>query len=379
MGQSAGKQGAGNGHAAILVVDDSQTIRESLSSLLRGAGYRVGTAGDGHEAYEKARALSPDIILSDLEMPVANGLDLLAQVRGDAQLALVPFVMVTSVTDRPSIRRAMELGADDYLTKPFTPDEVLATVRSRLAKQGNWRQATQALARHYSQTMLGILPHEFRTPLNAILGFAEYMKMNQGEGLSADETREIGEMIQGAGQRLLDHTRRFLKLMEYQAAPATPSDAICLIERDWVAALCRKVLAEQVPPGDFQLRVEIAASMVLAREDYVRNLLRELLSNAAKFGRAGSVLAVSGGPAANGQRYVLSIDDEGRPFPLNRLQQVDAFTQFDRDQMEQQGLGIGLAIVSHALRLCGGELSIDNLPGNVVRVSLDLPLALDAL
>jgi two-component system, sensor histidine kinase and response regulator len=360
--------------AQVLVVDDSASMREGISAILRHMGCQVTTACNGAEGYEKAQALSPDLILSDLEMPEANGFDLLSSVRSDSALTMVPFVMITGVSDRSSTRRAMELGADDYLTKPFTPDEVMSTVRSRLDKQRNWRQATQALAASYSQGMMGVLPHEFRTPLSSILGFAELMALMAEKGLSPKQTKEFAETIQRSGKTLLSHTTRFLTLTEYQSLQSLgPEKPVFTISRDWVGRQVDEILADQLPTNQVKAELDIAECPLKCREDLLRMMLRELSSNAVKFAASGSTIKITG--SLEGSSCRLRIDNNGHQFPLDRIKHIGAFVQFDRDRQEQQGLGIGLAIVSHAARLSQALLDIRNLPPDIVRINLRLRLA----
>lgn len=368
------EQSADTPATRVLVVDDSASMREGISAILRYMGCHVETACDGLEGYQKAQALSPDLIISDLEMPRANGFDLLSSVRSDAALTMVPFVMITGVSDRSSTRRAMELGADDYLTKPFTPEEVMAVVQSRIEKQHNWRQATEALATSYSQEMMSVLPHEFRTPLNSILGFAELMSMSADEGLTPKQTQEFSEIIQRAGKKLLSHTTRFLTLMEYQGlATPIPARDTCTITRNWVEGLVNEMLRDQLPTNQVSAHIEIAEARVKCREDLLREMIRELSSNAIKFAEPNSTIAIGGCPSGDG--YLLQIDNHGQRFPLDKIRNIGAFVQFERNTQEQQGLGIGLAIVAHAARLGRARLDIQNVPPNIVRMNLRLPLA----
>lgn len=359
----------------VLVVDDSLSMREGISAIIRHLGCRVETAKSGNEGFLMARGLSPDLILSDLEMPDGTGLDLLAALRSDSTLAMVPFIMITSVSDRSSTRRAMELGADDYLTKPFTPDEVMSSVQGRLAKQRNWRQATQALAAAYSQGMMGVLPHEFRTPLNSILGFAELMSMFAPRGLTPEQTREFADAIQRAGKTLLSHTTRFLTFMEYQSLGSLgDGTARFAITPAWIEARMQAALNDN-PPACHRPRftARIAEATLRCREHLLATMVCEIACNAVKFAESDSVIAVNGQVA--GDEYLLAIDNTGPAFPPGKLAEIGAFVQFNRNQQEQQGLGIGLATVSHAVRLAKGRFTIDNLPDRTVRVSLHLPLA----
>lgn len=358
----------------VLVVDDSASMREGISAILRHIGCDVETAINGHKGYEKACECSPDLIISDLEMPEANGFDLLTSVRSDTTLTMVPFIMVTGVSDRASTRQAMELGADDYLTKPFVPEEVMSAVRSRLDKQRNWRQATQALAASYSQGMMGVLPHEFRTPLNSILGFAELMSMIADRGLTPIQTREFAETIQRAGKTLLSHTTRILNLMEYQGLPTPVTEQPkLLITKAWLEKIVNDVLADQLPTNRIEAQIEVVEATVKCRENLLQTMLRELASNAVKFAAPDTPIVIAG--AVNNGRYLFCIDNKGSPFPVDKIRQISAFVQFDRDRQEQQGLGIGLAIVAHAARLGNVRLKIANEPGHLVRAKLQLDLS----
>jgi two-component system, sensor histidine kinase and response regulator len=177
-------------------------------------------------------------------------------------------------------------------------------------------------------------------------------------------------VIQRSGRKLLDHTTRFLTLLEYQSCPEMPQGS-CEVSNDGVQAVVAPCLTEQLPTGQVAASIDVEPATIACREGLFANMVRELASNAVKFARADTSIAIRG--RVLGPRYVLEVENAGRPFPLDRMQDVAAFQQFDRDRMEQQGLGIGLAIVNHAARLTGANLNVENLPGGSVRASLALP------
>jgi len=114
----------------ILVVDDEPTIRDVLGSLLSEEGYRLDFAENGHDGYEKARELIPDLILLDVMMPVMDGFEACRRIRTEPPLAQVPIIMITAVSDDRSRARSIQSGADDFISKPFDLDELLAKVKS---------------------------------------------------------------------------------------------------------------------------------------------------------------------------------------------------------------------------------------------------------
>jgi len=119
----------------VLVVDDEETIRNAFQELIRTEGYDVLTAPDVPTALLLARQKQPDIILCDVMMPGGTGYDALRELRQDPQLAAIPFIFLTSLSARSDFRQGMQLGADDYLTKPCTRAELLGAISCRLSKQ----------------------------------------------------------------------------------------------------------------------------------------------------------------------------------------------------------------------------------------------------
>ena len=118
----------------ILIVEDEAGIRDNLVRMLRLEGYDVLEACDGQAGLELARLELPDLILSDVMMPVLDGYGLLEALRAAPATAAIPFIFITARTDRMDRRRGMNLGADDYLGKPFSRDEVLEAVTARIKR-----------------------------------------------------------------------------------------------------------------------------------------------------------------------------------------------------------------------------------------------------
>ncbi len=113
----------------ILVVDDSEVIRTLISVNLELEGFCVHTAGDGLECLDLAARLRPDVITLDVAMPRLDGFETLQRLRARDETASIPVVMVSARAQGRDIRRGRQLGADEYITKPFEPEELVATVR----------------------------------------------------------------------------------------------------------------------------------------------------------------------------------------------------------------------------------------------------------
>jgi two-component system, OmpR family, response regulator MtrA len=119
----------------ILVADDEEDLRELVTYRLTRSGYQVIGAGDGQEAFELAAERTPDLMVLDVMMPKLDGYELTRRVRAEAALRSIPVILLTARSQESDIDRGFEVGADDYLKKPFNPDELVARVRAVLGRR----------------------------------------------------------------------------------------------------------------------------------------------------------------------------------------------------------------------------------------------------
>ncbi|AMR33557.1 transcriptional regulator [Mucilaginibacter sp. PAMC 26640] len=124
----------------VLIIEDNNDIRENIDEILQLAGYTVFTADNGKLGVELALKNSPDVILCDIMMPELDGYGVLFMLNKHPQMAAIPFIFLTAKAERPDLRKGMEMGADDYLTKPFDDMELLNAIETRLKKQDNIHQ-----------------------------------------------------------------------------------------------------------------------------------------------------------------------------------------------------------------------------------------------
>ena len=133
----------------ILIIEDNQDVRENTADILELANYEVCTAENGKEGVELAKKLNPDIILCDIMMPELDGYGVLKNLSKYKETATIPFIFLTAKTERTDVRKGMNLGADDYLTKPFEESELLEAVETRLKKHS-------FLEKEFSKNIQGI-------------------------------------------------------------------------------------------------------------------------------------------------------------------------------------------------------------------------------
>ena len=119
----------------ILVIEDELSVRENLVELLEAEDFKVFSTDNGILAVLWTQENTPDLIICDVMMPEINGYEVLEELRQMPMTASIPFIFLTAMSDKDDLRRGMELGADDYLTKPFTREELLGAIASRLSRQ----------------------------------------------------------------------------------------------------------------------------------------------------------------------------------------------------------------------------------------------------
>jgi two-component system alkaline phosphatase synthesis response regulator PhoP len=121
-------------HKKILIADDNENIRSALTYLLEDEGYTLFLAKDGAEALRKVREISPDIMFLDIIMPEINGYDVCRTIKNDPDLKKTYVIMLTAKGQTDERERGKEIGADEYVVKPFSPMEILAKINNILDK-----------------------------------------------------------------------------------------------------------------------------------------------------------------------------------------------------------------------------------------------------
>ncbi len=365
----------------ILVIDDEALMRDLISQLLQTRGWAVMEAPDGRAGLAQARQHLPDLILCDYDMMGMNGYEILAELRTSPATASIPFILVTGATDRVGVRQTMELGADDYLTKPFSEAALFKSVEARLARVRTAReQATQKLAALRSN-IIAALPHELKTPLNGILGFSDLL-VTDYEAFSREE---VGEMLRDIRQsaraldRLIDRFFGYAELVLMTAIPAAqrkPASAASAAEaRSTLETVTAAVAQRHHRQADLRLQLTedgpAVAATVLAR------LTEELIDNACKFSAPGSPIELRG--SRQEDCFILTVSDAGRGLTAEQIADAGALLQFDRHRHEQQGVGLGLATVRLLAESQGGALTLHSEPGRGTTARVTLPASEDLL
>jgi signal transduction histidine kinase len=357
----------------ILVIDDEEFLRDMVRIALTERGYEVVEAADGTRGIELARSELPDLILCDVRMERVDGYLTLASLREEPSTASIPVILITGIVDQAGMRHGMELGADDYLPKPFTLEALYAAVEARLKKAQTARdEAEKKMARLRDNISL-MLPHEMRTPLNGILSYAELLEVS-ADSLPPEEIADMGRTIKESGQRLQRLIENFLAYVQLEIAAADPAQTEAL--RRAVTANAGELIrfeaqsAAKAAGRATDLQLTLTPVPMPMSSGHVTKLVQELVGNALKFSPAGTPVTVALSQAEGTVEF--SVANHGAGFTPEQIANIGAYMQFDRKTNEQQGAGLGLVIAKRISELHGGTLSIasDAAHGTSVRVTL---------
>ena len=360
----------------ILVVEDEASVLENIVELLEAEGFSTLTARNGEEAYRLAVHEKPDLIISDIRMPRLDGKGLLSRLSRSNAIANIPFIFLTALTAREDLRAGMDLGADDYITKPFTRKDLLNAVRRRLAKhqsiQAEAVKETISANRYLAQAM----PFEMVQPILQILGLASDLQEMRGSP-NGDAVFAAAQSIQTEAETLMhtvDNYRFFYSVVIPQVTGETQ-------DGETVSSVIIKPLVEELAQSLFweyhrqeDLRLSIQDGEISASETVLSRVIEELARTVLANTRPGDVVEVEGNVFAGQSMYRLAISGP-KTFlseeQVGWLQHADAFTI-----EEYARVGISLILARKLVEAVRGGLSISN--PDEGRLSLDIFLRLAA-
>ena len=338
----------------ILLAEDELGLRENIIALLEIRGYEVVPAIDGMDALKKLRSFTPDLIISDIMMPYLDGYELFKRVKEDDRTKFIPFLFLSAKSDLSSIRQGMGLGADDYVTKPFSSEDLLRSINTQLQKAETVNLKIDQIRSNIRES----LPHELRTPLVGILGFSEII-LNESQILNKEEIIEMVDRINISARRLHNRIEKFLQLTELDLITRAKGDVNIVespITNDQVKQKAVEHLHIKNRMDDLKLKIDPAFLVIPSK--ILNVIIVELIENSVKFSTPGTPIIVTGIKEDKG--YVLSVTDQGFGMDESEIKSIGEFNQFSRGDYTFDGNGLGLTFVKRAVNLFGGSVQISS-------------------
>ena len=353
----------------VLVVDNDADNRDVLARRLGRLGHHAVLASTGEEALGLLDQQVFDVVLLDVMMPGLSGYDVLRQIKSNPLIAYIPVIMISALDDMASVVRCIDLGAADYLAKPFEPTLLKARVNASLrAKRAHDREMHLAadLQDHYDKLkaaeqmrddLTGMIVHDLRTPLTSILSGLQTLELlgdldvDQREMLmiSTDGAQTLLGMIND----LLDISKLEDGSLKLERTQISASELIDRAKRQ-VALLAREKSL------DLEESVATDTPLFLGDEDKLRRTLVNLVGNALKFTPAGGKITI--GATTTDTEIVFFVRDTGEGIPAEAFGKI--FEKFGQVESRKAGrkmsTGLGLTFCKMAVEAHGGRIWVES-------------------
>lgn len=369
--------------AAILFVEDNADLRDNATLVLGLEGYAVRAARDGLEALDVLDdGFLPDLIVSDIMMPRMDGYEFFEAVRQRQHLKAIPFIFLTARGSRRDIFVGRSLGADDYLVKPFDPEEFLIAIEKRLERAREITEQATSSLNNARKMLVQVLSHELRTPLTYVTGgfalLAEELETRNGNG-ETDDVRISLDLIQSGTQRLSRLAEQMVLYSEIISGFVNQqieeaSDLLILgdLVNDALTLLSgpiqeKRVHFRQENPGQDLLAIS-------GVKDLLVMAISEIIRNAVEYSQPEQSIEIVQHREDN--MAVLTVIDHGHGIaPENRHNIWDVLIQSGRERNEQQGVGMGLPITKGIVEAHRGDVYLYSEVGRGTKVTIRLPIS----
>ncbi|MDO9300772.1 MAG: response regulator [Anaerolineales bacterium] len=361
----------------ILIIDDEPAIRLGLAATIKRYGYSVITAVNGDDGFLKARQSLPDLIVSDVMMPDLNGFEMKQQMSVDPLLASIPFIFLTARAANEDRVAGIRNGADDYVTKPFVTEELMArieavlrrveTEQERGRKQG--RQAVQDEMDKLRREVLQNFSHELRTPLGNVMMSLDVVVNNKFK--TEEEQNEFLRIAHSSADRLETLVADIILLSDIDQNNLNLMRQPIDMEHHILAPIKRRLARYEMKGLNFVHDIDLSGVIKAPRREFTQSVVH-LADNAFKFSPQHGAVKLVVKPSENGGA-IITIQNDGFGIPVGLREKVfERFYQVSQgDVREFQGLGVGLTIARAVFSGLGGEVKIlDSEPGCCVLATL---------
>ncbi len=372
-------------HGQLLVVDDNGENRDVLSRRLEQMGYTVSMAENGRDAIAAVREHACDLVLLDIMMPEMDGYEVLEQLKADTALRHIPVVMISASDESDDVARCIQMGAEDYLPKPFDPTLLRARVSASLEKKRARDRETELFEQsrqdyvHLQELeklrddLTHMIIHDLRTPLTSLITGIHTLEV-LGD-LNKGQREMMGIAIVG-GETLLGMINDLLDVEKLESG-SMQLDYDLLSVPDLVASAIGQIasLAES-KQLTLVRRVADALPPLLGDASKLRRTLVNLLGNAIKFTPSRGTVTVEAHLNREEQSIQISVSDTGEGIPQESFGRI--FEKFGQVESRKSGrkmsTGLGLTLCKLVVESHGGNIQVESVPEQGSTFCFTIPL-----
>ncbi len=352
----------------ILIVDDVPRNIQLLGTLLSKFDCELAVAMNGEQALKTVSRVKPDLILLDIMMPEMDGHEVCRRLKQQEETWNIPVIFLSAKSETEDIIKGFELGAVDYITKPFIGSELLARVKTHLSLKQVKEDLEEEVAT--KNKFFSIISHDLRGSFGIILSFVQLLQENRDD-LSVEETNEMLDDIGNTTRNTLDLLENLLQWARSQTGGIhfKPQE----LHLNNVVPEILKATRDIASKKDIRLSVNTDSETVFADKNMLLLIIRNLISNAMKFTPAGGQVTLESKTAED--KVKISVVDSGigiEPEKIEQLFKIDNKVTTPGTENEE-GNGLGLILCHEFVKQNHGEIGIESEPGKGTNVWFTLP------
>lgn len=343
----------------ILIVEDTLTIREEIHDILVMEGYTVFEAENGSIGFEIALKKYPDLIISDILMPKLNGFEMYKKLQNNKTTKLIPLIFLSAKAEKSDIRAGMNLGAEDYLTKPIDVEDLLNTVKIKIDKKLLLAQETidktttiSAILQQQKKELdnyAQLISHELKTPLRNISDILTWIREELAHPISSENSINSIELLEKKVERM---EILLIKLEQYKNIRSSSFKK----NKINLNTIAKKVIAKLQVPSHIKIEIKNKLPTLFADEIMLEKVFEILIQNALDHidKKKGLILLAC---ETTEEDYLFSIKDNGIGIKTKYHEKIfEMFQTIDSNN----STGIGLSIVKKIISYYNGEVKVES-------------------
>jgi signal transduction histidine kinase len=343
----------------ILIVEDTLTIREEIHDILVMEGYTVFEAENGSIGFEIALKKHPDLIISDILMPKLNGFEMYKKLQNNKTTKLIPLIFLSAKAEKSDIRAGMNLGAEDYLTKPIDVEDLLNTVKIKIDKKLLLAQETidktttiSAILQQQKKELdnyAQLISHELKTPLRNISDILTWIREELAHPISSENSINSIELLEKKVERM---ELLLTKLEQYKNIRSSSFKK----NKINLNTIAKKVIAKLQVPSHIKIEIKNKLPTLFADEIMLEKVFEILIQNALDHidKEKGLILLAC---ETTEEDYLFSIKDNGIGIKTKYHEKIfEMFQTIDSNN----STGIGLSIVKKIISYYNGEVKVES-------------------
>jgi two-component system sensor histidine kinase/response regulator len=370
-----------NQQATILIVEDNQENIDLLIYFLKPQHYHIITAPDGIQALHLAEETSPDLVLLDIMLPGLDGFQVCERLKKNPKTMYIPVIMITALKELKDKIRSLEVGADDFITKPFENVELLARVKSLLRlskyhrelekKKQELEGINESLLRMdtFKEELINLIVHDMKNPLFVIQGNLQMMSMGL-DNQAAEYLSKYTKRIERSSQQLLRMVVNLLDISRMQEGTMQIKKDMLDFNKIVVEGINRIKDYSENENKDIRMRLDESIPNMLIDHSVIDRVIENMINFAVNNTAENGSVIISTENNSDNMRF--SIQDNGTPIPGKFHRKL--FEKFSQTELKNNGLrvsrGLGLIFCKMAIEAHHGTLELDteNKEGNLFHI-----------